>query len=304
MSRYPDKDPAEPARETPRIAFVLEGKMRDLGGFSVRRVLPAMHHRRVGPFVFFDHMGPFNVEPGRDVEVRPHPHIGLATVTYLFDGEIIHRDSLGSKQAIVPGDVNLMTAGRGIVHSERTDEEAIKRGGLAHGLQCWVGLPTKDEECEPAFSHTPSRDIPTAEHGGFEVRVVLGSAYGVTSPVPVKSSTLFVDARMGAGQTLEPPADAQELAAYVVEGKVTCDGAEFEGGTMLVFRGSERPVVKAEETSHVVLIGGASLDGERYLFWNFVSSSKERLERAKADWKAGRFPKVPGDETEFIPLPE
>ena len=217
MTRYPDQDPIEPPRGTARIAFVLEGKKRDLGGFSVRRVLPSLHHRRVGPFVFFDHMGPFNVEPGRDVEVRPHPHIGLATVTYLFDGEIIHRDSLGSKQAIVPGDVNWMTAGRGIVHSERTDEEAIRRGGLAHGLQCWVGLPTKDEECEPAFAHYAASTLPLVEANGVRLRVVVGTAYGVTSPVKTSSPTLFVDAHLEAGQTLVP-ADAPELAAYVVEG--------------------------------------------------------------------------------------
>jgi len=289
--------------ETPQIAHVLEGKPRDLGGFTVRRSLPSMRHRRVGPFVFFDHMGPFEIGPGRDVDVRPHPHIGLATVTYLFEGEIVHRDSLGSKQVIVPGDINWMTAGSGIVHSERTDPATLARGGVAHGLQCWVGLPTKDEECTPSFAHYEASLIPMTVVNGVAARVVVGTAYGVTSPVRAASPTLFVDAVLQDQQTLEPEA-APELAAYVVEGAVTCDGVRFVGGTMLVFREGKRPTIRAEAKSRVVLVGGAPLDGERYLFWNFVSSSKERLEQAKRDWKEGRFPKVPGDEVDFIPLPE
>ena len=290
-------------RETRRIAHVLDGKPRDLGGFTVRRVLPSLQRRRVGPFVFLDHMGPFDVAPGKAVQVRPHPHIGLATVTYLFAGEIVHRDSLGSEQTILPGAVNWMTAGRGVVHSERTSEDALRRGGLEHGLQCWVGLPTEDEECTPRFAHYEASTIPEVTHDGVELRVVVGTAYGSTSPVQVSSPTLFVDARLAAGQTLEPPA-APELAAYVVLGAVTCDDVRFTEGTMLVFRDGERPVLHAEEKSRVVLVGGTPLDGERYLFWNFVSSSKARLERAKRDWKEGRFPKVPGDDVEFIPLPE
>jgi redox-sensitive bicupin YhaK (pirin superfamily) len=293
----------DPVRETARIAFVLEGKPRDLAGFTVRRSLPSMRHRRVGPFVFFDHMGPFQVSSASAVQVRPHPHIGLATVTYLFSGEIVHKDSLGSNQVIVPGDVNWMTAGSGIVHSERTEEAALARGGVAHGLQCWVGLPTKDEECAPSFAHYEANRIPGTTHEGVELRVVVGTAYGITSPVRVSSPTLFVDARLAGGQTLEP-ALAPELAAYVVEGSITCDGARFADGTMLVFREGERPTLRAEEKSRVVLLGGAPLDGERHLFWNFVSSSKERLEQAKRDWKEGRFPKVPGDDVEFIPLPD
>jgi redox-sensitive bicupin YhaK (pirin superfamily) len=304
MTPPPDGSPTEHPRETRRIAFVLEGKPRDLGGFTVRRALPSMNRRRVGPFVFFDHMGPFEVTPERDVNVRPHPHIGLATVTYLFDGEILHRDSLGSRQSIVPGDVNWMTAGRGIVHSERTDEATLKRGGIAHGLQCWVGLPTKDEECEPSFSHYAASAIPTATQGGIAVRVVIGSAHGVTSPVLVSSPTLFLDAQMAEGQTMMPPEGVAEMAAYVAQGSVTCDDAQFGEGTMLVFRDAERPTLTANAKSRVVLVGGAPLDGERYLFWNFVASTKERLEKAKRDWKEGRFPKVPGDDVEFIPLPE
>jgi redox-sensitive bicupin YhaK (pirin superfamily) len=300
MSEYADGTPTE----TARLAFVLEGKGRDLGGFTVRRVLPSVRHRRVGPFVFFDHLGPFTVTPEHEVMVRPHPHIGLATVTYLFDGEIVHRDSLGSKQPIVPGDVNWMTAGRGIVHSERTRHEVAVAGGRAHGLQCWVGLPAKDEECDPTFAHYAAADIPTVTVSGVALRVVVGSAYGVTSPVRVLSPTIFVDAAMTAGQTLELPEGYAELAIYVVEGRITCDDVAFVQGTMLIPREGQRPGVRAEQESRVVIVGGASLDGERFLFWNFVSSRKERLEQAKRDWKEGRFPKVPGDELEFIPLPE
>ncbi len=301
MSEYPDIPP----EETRRVAFVLEGRARDLGGFTVRRVLPAPRRRTVGPFVFFDHMGPFTSSPERGVAVRPHPHIGLATLTYLFEGELTHRDSLGSHQVIVPGDVNWMTAGRGIVHSERMDEAAQKRGVRMHGLQCWIGLPKRDEEGEPSFAHHAADAIPTALVSGVKLRVAVGSAYGVTSPVRVTSPTLLVDVRLGAGRQVElPPADAHdEMAAYVVDGAVTCDGVSWRGGTMLGFRKGERPSLSADGESRVVLIGGAPLDGERHLFWNFVSSDTERIEKAKRDWKEGRFPKVPGDEVEFIPLP-
>jgi hypothetical protein len=300
MSEYPDGQPTE----TASIEFVLEGKPRDLGGFTVRRVIPSVRHRRVGPFVFFDHMGPFTPTAEAKIAVRPHPHIGLATVTYLFDGEMVHRDSLGSKQLIVPGDVNWMTAGKGIVHSERSDDVRVAPGGLMHGLQCWVGLPTKDEECGPTFAHYGTAEIPRVSREEGELRVVVGTAYGATSPVAVKSPTVFVDAKIVAGNTLDLPQGYEELAAYVVQGTVTCDTVAFRAGTMLVFRAGERPSVHADFESRVVIVGGASLDGERYLFWNFVSSSKVRLEHAKRDWKEGRFPKVPGDDIEFIPLPE
>jgi redox-sensitive bicupin YhaK (pirin superfamily) len=298
MSEFPDVPP----EETASIACVLSGKPRDLGGFTVRRVLPARRRSRVGPFVFFDHMGPFVAGPGTAIAVRPHPHIGLATVTYLFDGELVHRDSLGSEQVIVPGDVNWMTAGRGIVHSERMRDEALRKGVTMHGLQCWVGLPTVDEECEPSFAHTASEAIPSTEDG---VRVVIGSAYGRTSPVRTRSATLFVDAALAEGRTLEPPpaSDAEELAAYVVTGRVACDGIDWGAGEMLVFRGDERPALRATLASRVVLVGGGALDGDRHVYWNFVSSSRERIEAAKRDWRAKRFPKVPGDEVEFIPLP-
>jgi len=302
MSEYPDGTPTE----TPRIAFVLEARPRDLGGFSVRRSLPSMRKKRVGPFVFVDHMGPFDASPGTTVSVRPHPHIELATVTYLFDGEIVHRDSLGNRQVIVPGDVNWMTAGRGIVHSERTDEAAVKRGQRMHGLQCWVGLPTKDEQCAPAFTHYASEVIPSVVVDGLEARVVIGTAYGTTSPVRVLSPTVFVDAKLSEATTFDPPVGYDEMATYVVEGSVTCDGAHFGAGTMLVFRDGERPELEAARGTRVVFVGGAPLDGERLLFWNFVSSSQDRIEQAKKDWQEEnleRFPKVPGDEEERIPLP-
>jgi redox-sensitive bicupin YhaK (pirin superfamily) len=294
-------DPAQP-RETAHVAIVLEGKPRELGGFSVRRVLPSIHRRRVGPFVFFDHMGPFSIAPGRLVDVRPHPHIGLATVTYLFEGEIVHRDSLGSKQTIVPGDVNWMTSGRGIVHSERTDPAAVARGGTAHGLQCWVGLPKSDEECDPTFTHYPSASIPSTTLSGVPVRVVIGAAYGVASPVRVASPTLFVEAVLDSAATLDPPR-AQELAVYVVSGAARCDDISFGPGTMLVFRDDARPPLHADAPTRLVFVGGEPLDGERHVYWNFVSSDKARIEQAKTDWKERRFPIVPGDEHDFIPLP-
>jgi redox-sensitive bicupin YhaK (pirin superfamily) len=297
-----DKDDVTP-RETRRIASVLHGKPRDLGGFSVRRALPQVQRRRVGPFVFLDHMGPFEVGGERIISVRPHPHIGLATVTYLFEGEFVHRDSLGSHQLITPGDVNWMTAGRGIVHSERSDPATVPRGGTMQGLQCWVGLPTAEEECEPSFAHYPAAAIPQVRVDGALVRVVVGEACGVSSPVRVASATLFVDAQAEAGQSIAPPAGYDEVGVYVVEGTFECDGVRADPGTLLVLRDGERPEVRAVARGRVVFVGGAPLDGERHLFWNFVSSDVARLERAKRDWQEGRFPRVPGDEVEFIPLP-
>lgn len=299
-----DPEPTDPSRSAAPIATTLEGKPRDLGGFTVRRVLPAIARRLVGPFIFFDHMGPADLAPGVGMDVRPHPHIGLATVTYLFDGEITHRDSLGSHQVIRPGDINWMTAGRGIVHSERTGPERRRLGSRVEGLQLWVALPLTHEETEPAFDHHPAATLPVLERDGVRLRVLAGSAYGATSPVRTLSPLFYVDGVMPAGTTLPVPNDHEERAAYVVEGAIRCGDTQATTGHMLVFTPGVEAALHAESSARVALVGGAPLEGKRHIDWNFVSSSKERLERARRDWKEGRFPKVPGDELEFIPLPE
>jgi redox-sensitive bicupin YhaK (pirin superfamily) len=288
----------------PTLELVIEGRPRDLGGLVVRRTLPTTTRRHVGPFVFFDHMGPIAFPPGGGVDVRPHPHIALATITYLFEGEIVHRDSLGAAQPIVPGDVNWMVAGRGIVHSERTAPERRRAGASLHGIQAWVALPRAEEERAPSFEHHAASAMPVLERGGATLRVIAGEAYGARSPVTVLSPTLYAEARLGAGAELALPDDHAQRAAYVVEGAVECDGAGYAPGAMLVFREGAPACVASREGARLMLLGGAPLEGERFIWWNFVASSQDRIERAKADWKAGRFPKVPGDEVEFIPLPE
>jgi redox-sensitive bicupin YhaK (pirin superfamily) len=285
------------------VALVIEARPRDLGGFSVRRALPARERRMVGPFIFFDHMGPSEFAPGHGIEVRPHPHIGLATLTYLFAGEIVHRDSLGSHQVIRAGDVNWMLAGRGIVHSERTDEESRQRGGAMHGIQSWIALPTADEESAPEFVHHPAASIPHLTREGASLDLVVGTAYGATSPVEVRSPTLYLAARLEAGAGLSLPDEHPERALYVAEGSVVCGERQVEAGSMIVFHPGAAGV-RALAPSRLIVIGGAPLDGQRHIYWNFVASTPERIDRAKADWKAGRFDRVPGDEREFIPLPE
>ena len=287
---------------TPAIERILSGRKRDIGGFSVERLLPAAQ-RHVGPFVFFDHMGPAQLAPGQGMDVRPHPHINLATVTYLFEGEIVHRDSVGSLQPIRPGAINWMTAGRGIVHSERTSPELRKTGTRVHGLQLWVGLPKDKEEVAPDFTHYPADSLPELEDGGVRVRVLAGSAYGQTSPVRTLSPLFYVEARIPAGEEVPVPAGYEERAAYIVEGVVGCGQQRIESSKMVVFAAGSSPVLRAQTDARLVMIGGAPLDGERYLWWNFVSSSRDRIEQAKRDWKERRFAQVPG-ETEVIPLPE
>ncbi|HEX6277906.1 MAG TPA: pirin family protein [Polyangiaceae bacterium] len=285
------------------IELVIPARSRDLGTVAVRRVLPFAHRRLVGPFIFFDHFGPVVRTPEKNFGVRPHPHIGLATVTYLFAGEILHRDSLGSVQRIRPGDVNWMIAGRGIVHSERTPPELRGSTGLSHGIQSWVALPIEEEERAPAFEHHPGATIPKTTRDGVELTVVAGSAYGLTAPVTTLSPTLYVHAELEAGSTLDVDDTHDERAAYVVLGSVTCDDKPFSPGDMLVFtRGAEAKLTTSEKAT-VMLVGGATLSGARHIEWNFVSSSKERLERAKDDWRERRFPSIPGDDEEFIPLP-
>jgi len=283
------------------VELVIDGRARDLGGFAVRRVLPVAARRLVGPFVFLDHMGPAEVPQGMDV--GPHPHIGLATVTYLFEGEIVHRDSLGSLQTIRPGDVNWMTAGRGIVHSERTAPGARRHGARLDGLQIWIALPREHEEAEPAFHHHPAASLPTLERDGVRLRLIAGSAYGLTSPVAVFSPLFYVDAAAPAGTRLEVPPEHVERALYVVSGEIDCGGVPAAAGRMLVLAQGAEAAIVARTEARVVLLGGASIDGERHIFWNFVSSSRERIERAKDDWRNDRFPRVPGDDGERVPLP-
>jgi len=279
-------------------------RTRDLGGgFEVRRVLPSGERRTVGPFVFFDQMGPTVLPAGRGLDVRPHPHIGLATVTYLFEGEILHRDSLGTVQPIRPGAVNWMTAGRGIVHSERTPPEFRTGGGGLFGIQTWVGLPKDNEEADPAFAHHPEDALPVLDGDGKRVRVIAGAFHGARSPLVVFSETVYVDAALAPDARLEIPPEYEERAVYIAEGRIEIGGDSFEEGRMLVFRAGDPVTVTAGGPARVLLLGGAPLDGPRHLWWNFVSSSTERIEQAKADWREGRFPQVPG-ETEFTPLPE
>ncbi|AUN93740.1 pirin family protein [Pseudazoarcus pumilus] len=284
------------------VLHVLRPREKDLGEFSVRRLLPTVGRKAVGPWVFFDHMGPADFPPGKGINVRPHPHINLATVTYLFEGEILHRDSLGSLQAIRPGDINLMVAGRGIVHSERERPEVTAVPHRLHGLQLWLALPEADEECEPAFLHYPSEGIPSVDVDGVPVRVMMGSAFGASSPVRTFAKTLYVEAHLQPGQRLVlPPAD--ERALYVAQGALAVGDTRIDEHAMAILDATPGVVVEALEASRIALIGGEAL-GPRFIDWNFVSSRKERIEQAREKWRAGRFPTVPGDEEEFIPLPD
>ncbi len=306
MSFFPGQDPAPGnALQCEAIRQVIVPRTADLGdGFTVRRALPSAQARMVGPFIFFDHFGPVEFRAGQGLDVRPHPHIGLATVTYVFDGEIMHRDSLGSALPIRPGDINWMTAGRGIVHSERTGAETRAAGGALHGLQCWVGLPAEHEEMAPAFAHHGVDEFPMIRDNGKSVRLMVGSAYGERSPVETTMDTIFADVTLKAGSTLPLDADHEERAVYVVEGEIDISGDTFGAGKLLVFKPGDRITISATSDSRFAVLGGAAMDGPRHIWWNFVSSRKERIEQAKAEWKAGRFDTVPGDAEEFIPLPE
>jgi redox-sensitive bicupin YhaK (pirin superfamily) len=283
------------------VELILTPHDKDLGGFSVRRLLPTARRRMVGPWIFFDHMGPAHFPAGRGINVRPHPHIGIATVTYLFEGEILHRDSLGSLQAIRPGDINLMVCGRGIVHSERERLEVTAVEHALNGLQLWLALPDAHEETEPSFHHYSRDAIPAVDVDGVPARVLLGSAWGVTSPVRQFSETLYVEARLQPGQTLQLP-PAPERALYVVSGALSAQNTALPEHSMTVFAKQPGIAVRATQEARIALIGGAPV-GERHIEWNFVSSRPERIEQAKRDWQSGRFPIVPGDESEFIPLP-
>ena len=283
------------------IKHLIQSHEKDLGGFTVRRLLPYAKQRMVGPWIFFDHMGPAEFPAGNGVNVRPHPHINLATVTYLFEGEILHRDSLGSVQAILPGDINLMVAGKGITHSERERDEVNSVPHKLHGLQLWHALPEADEEIDPAFYHYPSDEIPKADVNGVSTRVMMGSAWGMTSPVKTFAPTVYAEAALKAGQSIVTP-EAEQMAIYVASGQLLIDTQKVEPYTLVVLQDNTPATIEAANDAQVAFIGGENL-GERHIEWNFVSSRKHRIEQAKNDWREGRFPLVPGDKEEFIPLP-
>lgn len=284
------------------LALVIEPRARDVGDMVVQRVLPFAKHRSVGPFLFFDEMGPLVLAEGQHTDVRPHPHIALSTVTYLFSGRIVHRDSLGSVQTIEPGAVNWMTAGRGIVHSERSIP--AHAGDRMHGIQLWCGLPVADEECEPAFEHYPATALPQKIEDGAEIRVLAGEAFGLRSPVVTRSKLFYVDVLAREATRIEIPAYA-ERAAYAVTGTMRLGGDAFDRGAMLVFRPDRTICLDLDAGTRLVLLGGDPLDGgPRHMYWNFVSSSKERIEQAKRAWRERRFPAIPDDDVEYIPLPD
>lgn len=292
------------AEDNPLIELTIPSRDTDLGGgFQVGRLLPYVKRRMLGPFIFLDHMGPAEFGVGEGIDVRPHPHIGLATVTYLYEGEIIHKDTLGSDQAITPGAVNWMTAGQGISHSERTGVN--ERGHLhnVHGLQSWVALPKECEEKAPEFFHHEASSIPFLELKGVTLRVIAGEAYGMTSPTKIYSPLFYVDVKMESGSTLELPAQYLERGVYILNGDVSLGGTKLEPRTLPVFFPQGPIKLEAHSAAHLVLLGGDPLPEKRFIWWNFVSTSQERIEQAKADWMNGNFGKIPGDDTEFIPLP-
>lgn len=299
----PISDCKESHPDCPAVRMVIEPRDKDLGGFSVRRSLPYVKQRMVGPWVFFDHMGPADFEPDDGLDVRPHPHIGLATVTYLFDGEILHRDSLGSVQPIRPGAINLMVAGRGITHSERTPQHLREEGQHMEGLQLWLALPEAKEEIEPAFFHYDAAELPLLHSNEAVLRVMIGSGFGIASPVKTYSPTFFAEGAVQQGAAITFMPDYSERAVYVVKGTVEIDGHSFGPHSMLILSPERIVTIHAQDYTRLALIGGEPL-GTRHIWWNFVSSSKERIERAKDDWRNGRFPLIPSDNDEFIPLPE
>jgi len=304
MSWLTEATPAAAPGPCSAVDLVVEPGVKDLGGFRVRRALPTAKRRMVGPFIFFDHMGPVQFAPGQGIDVRPHPHIGLATLTYLVAGSIMHRDTLGSAERITPGAVNWMTAGRGIAHSERTDLTARADGELMQGIQSWVALPRADEETTPGFHHYAAESLPLLEEPGLAARLIAGAAFGLASPVRTFSDMFYLDVRLEAGATMPLPADHPERAVYLLEGEVEIVGEVFAAARLLVFRPDDPISLRARVPSRLLALGGEPMDGPRHIWWNFVSSSQDRIEQAKADWKSGKFGLVPGDETEFIPLPE
>jgi redox-sensitive bicupin YhaK (pirin superfamily) len=306
MSWLPDKDPMLGDKKScDALELIVIPRVRDLGdGFSVRRALPHGKRQMVGPFIFFDQMGPVQFMGGQGMDVRPHPHIGLATVTYLFDGRVMHRDSEGNALEITPGAMNLMTAGRGIAHSERSPVSARSSAERMFGIQSWIALPQEHEEMAPLFEHFDAANLPTVEDGDVRARVIAGSAFGEKSPVGMVSEWFYAEVLLEAGASAPLDADHEERAIYVTEGEIDIAGDKFEAPRLLIFRPGDRITVTATRPARLMFLGGAALEGPRYIWWNFVSSRKERIEQAKEEWKTGRFAPVPGDETEFIPLPE
>lgn len=305
MSWNPTEDPQPgDVHACDALEQVIVPRARDLGGFSVRRALPAVGKQMVGPFIFFDQMGPAEFLIGTGIDVRPHPHIGLATVTYLFDGEIMHRDSLGSAIAIKPGELNLMAAGSGIVHSERTSREQKALGPRLFGIQAWAALPKSHEENAPSFAHFDAGRLPRISGEGKTVRLIMGHMFGQTSPADFPHPCFYAEAVMAPGAVLPLDADYEERAVYIASGEIDIAGETFAAGRLLVFRPGDRISILATAQSRLMLLGGEPMDGPRHIWWNFVSSSKDRIDAAKADWKAKRFAFVPGDTDEFIPLPE
>lgn len=287
-----------------KIELVIPSRVRDLGGFQVRRILPYATHRMVGPFIFLDHLGPQHFRTDEGFDVRPHPHIGLATVTYLFAGNILHRDSLGSCQIIEPGAINWMVAGRGITHSERIPPEARQHENDLHGLQCWVALPLEYEEVDPSFTHHPAPTLPRFQLQDIRMKLLLGTAFGYKSPVSTLSDIFYIDATMPEGSEFIVPAEGRELGIYLVEGHIHVEEQELTESSLVVGKAGESLLLQAHKNSRIMFLGGKPLASPRKIWWNFVSSSPERLEKAKLDWAEGRFPKIPGDDKEFIPLPQ
>lgn len=305
MSWMPDNDPVlgDPM-SCDALDLVIVPRTRDLGdGFEVRRALPHGKRQMVGPFIFFDHFGPVQFVSGKGMDVRPHPHIGLATVTYLFDGSIMHRDSEGNVQEIAPGAMNLMTAGRGIAHSERTPDAQRAVGQKMLGLQSWIALPAGSEEIDPSFQHYGAGDLPMISERDFTARVIAGSSFGIISPVKMVSPWFYTEVTAAADAIVPLDPDHEERAIYIVDGEVEIANERYEGPRLLIFRPGDRITVKALKATRMMFLGGDALEGPRHIWWNFVSSSKERIEQAKQDWKTGRFAAVP-QEHEFIPLPE
>ena len=305
MSWMPSNDPIlGDVPSCDALELMIVPRTRDLGdGFQVRRALPHGKRQMVGPFIFFDHFGPVQFVAGKGIDVRPHPHIGLATVTYLFDGSIMHRDSEGNIQEIQPGAMNLMTAGRGIAHSERTPDVERANGQSMLGLQSWIALPKGREEIAPSFQHYGAATLPTVQDKGFSAKIIAGKSFGVASKVEMVSDWFYVEVALDAGMSAPLDADHEERAIYLVDGEVEIAGDKFTAPRLLIFRPGDRITVKALQRTRMMFLGGSALEGPRHIWWNFVSSSKERIEQAKADWKAGRFEHVPG-EHEFIPLPD
>ncbi|KUO59806.1 MAG: pirin [Alphaproteobacteria bacterium BRH_c36] len=313
MSWQPCDNPKEVVPDDPTfgdatsvdlIEEVIVPRARDLGGFEVRRALPAAGRQMVGPFIFFDQMGPSEFLLGEGIDVRPHPHIGLATLTYLFDGEIMHRDSLGTEQAIRPGELNLMSAGSGIVHSERTGETERQRQSRLFGIQTWAALPKSHEETSASFAHYKTDDLPRIEGEGKRVRLVLGDMFGRSSPASFPHPSFYAEAVLAPGAVLPLESDYEERAVYVASGQIDIAGDTYDSGRLLIFKPGDRISILANSNTRLIVLGGEPMDGPRHIWWNFVSSSRDRIAAAKEDWRQGRFDTVPGDGEEFIPLPE